>query len=277
MATKLGIVAGGGRLPRRLIDRCRQDGRPFFVFPIEGQADPSAFRDVDHYWFRLGRTGDAIARAKQEGVRDVVMAGGVKRPSFSSLVPDATTLRILGKAGGAAFAGDDGLLRAVIRYLEESAGLHVVGIDEILDDLVPERGCLTASGPDDRALADIERGRDLLDVFSSADVGQSVIIQEGLVLGIEAIEGTDALVQRCGDLKRPGPGGVLVKMRKRGQERRVDLPTIGVTTVKNATHAGLRGIAVEANGSLIIDRAETIETANDAGLFILAIDPVNGA
>ncbi len=269
---KLGVVAGAGHLPRRLVDKCLADDREFFVFAIEGHADQDGFRDVPHAWIKLGRTGDSIALAQREGVEEIVMAGAVRRPSFSSLLPDATTLKILGKVGGAAFAGDDGLLRAVIRYLEDTAGLHVIGVDQILDDLVPEIGALTLKEPDQHAWRDIGRGREILDLFSAADVGQSVVIQESLVLGIEAIEGTDGLLSRCGELCRPGPGGVLVKMRKRGQERRVDLPTIGVTTVKNAAAAGLRGIAIEAGGSLIVDREDTVAAAEEAGLFIVAVE-----
>lgn len=274
MATKpkLGIVAGAGLLPRRLIEHCRDQGRAFFVFAIEGHAEAESLSDVPHAWIKLGRTGDSIAIAKREGVEEIVMAGGVRRPSFSSLLPDATTLRILGKAGGAAFSGDDGLLRAVIRYLEDQEGLKVVGIDTLLDDLLPEVGTLTQCAPDADAWRDIERGRGILDLFSAADVGQSVVIQESLVLGIEAIEGTDGLVERCAALRRPGPGGVLVKMRKRGQERRVDLPTIGVTTVHNVARAGLRGIALEARGSIIVDRESTVRAADEAGLFIVAIE-----
>ncbi len=268
---KIGIVAGAGHLPRRLVDQCLVDGRSFFVFAIEGHASQTDFQDVPHAWIKLGRTGDSIALAQREGVEEIVMAGAVRRPSFTSLLPDATTLKILGKVGGVAFSGDDGLLRAVIRFLEDAAGLKVVGVDQSLDDLVPELGVLTSCIPDQHSWRDIERGRGILDLFSAADVGQSVVIQESLVLGIEAIEGTDGLLSRCGDLRRRGPGGVLVKMRKRGQERRVDLPTIGVTTVKNAAEAGLRGIAIEAGGSLIVDREDTVAAAEDAGLFIVAV------
>ena len=107
--------------------------------------------------------------------------------------------------------------------------------------------------------------------MSAADVGQAVVVQQGLVLGVEAIEGTDALVERCGGLRREGDGGTLIKMSKRGQEARADMPTIGPETVRVAKASGLRGIAVEAGATLIIDRAETIELADSHGLFLVAV------
>jgi hypothetical protein len=107
--------------------------------------------------------------------------------------------------------------------------------------------------------------------MGAADVGQATVIQDGLVLGVEALEGTDALLARCGPLRRAGPGGVLVKLSKPGQERRADLPTIGVKTVEGAAAAGLRGIAVEAGGTLVVDLPAVVATADRAGLFIVGI------
>ena len=109
--------------------------------------------------------------------------------------------------------------------------------------------------------------------LGSADVGQAVVVQEGLVLGVEAIEGTDALLSRCGELRRQGPGGVLVKMRKPGQDNRVDLPTIGPATVAAALAAGLRGIAIEANGTLVLGREEIVRVADANDMFVMAIAP----
>ena len=103
------------------------------------------------------------------------------------------------------------------------------------------------------------------------DVGQSVVVQQGLVLGIEAVEGTDALLKRCGPLRRAGPGGVLVKLKKPGQERRADLPTIGPQTLRAAAEAGLRGVAIEAGGALVLDREAVVAAADEAGLFVIGV------
>ena len=270
MSNKLGIIAGGGRLPRLVIDACQRAGRDCYVVALEGQADHATVQDVPHSWVRLGAAARALALARQEEVGEIVLAGHVKRPSLASLRPDWRTIRFLMRLGRSGL-GDDGLLRRIVEEIE-AEGFHVVGADTIVPDLKAEAGALGRHAPDSQALDDIRRGADVLRAMSAADVGQAVVVQQGIVLGVEAIEGTDALLDRCAGLKREGPGGVLVKMRKSGQEDRIDMPTIGVDTVTGATRAGLRGIAIEAGGAMLIDRQALIERADEEGLFVVAIE-----
>jgi len=270
MAGKLGIVAGGGDLPRLLIEACRGSNRDFHVFALQGQADEATVDGVPHDWFRLGAGGAFLKRAQELSVREIVLAGSVKRPSFASLRPDWKTLNFLMRIGGKGL-GDDGLLRRIIEALEEE-GLSVVGADTLLRDLKPAAGAMGRHRPDEAAAADIERGRAVLRALSAVDVGQAVVVQQGMVLGVEAIEGTDALIDRCGGLRRDGPGGVLVKLPKQGQEKRTDLPTIGPETVRRAVAAGLRGIAVGAGAAIILRRDEVIRVADAAGLFLIAVE-----
>ncbi len=122
-------------------------------------------------------------------------------------------------------------------------------------------------------MADIGRGVGVARALGAADVGQACVVQQGIVLAVEAAEGTDAMLARCAAVARPGPGGVLVKLVKPGQERRADLPTIGPETVRGAAAAGLRGIAFEAGGTLIAERAATVAAADDMGVFLLGLDP----
>jgi len=133
------------------------------------------------------------------------------------------------------------------------------------------RDRLGALRPDTHAEADIERGLAVARAIGALDVGQAVIVQQGLVLGVEAIEGTDALIERCAALRREGAGGVLVKVEKPGQERRADRPVIGPRTVALAAAAGLSGIAIEAEATIVIDRDEVVRAAAAAGLFVVAI------
>jgi DUF1009 family protein len=135
---------------------------------------------------------------------------------------------------------------------------------------LPE-GPLGRVRPDAEAHADIERGLRIARAIGALDIGQAVVVQQGLVLGVEAIEGTDALLRRCRELRRDGPGGVLVKTEKPGQEKRADRPTIGPRTVSLAAESGLRGIAAEAGATLLIDRDEVIRLANQAGLFVVGV------
>jgi DUF1009 family protein len=270
MAAKLGIVAGGGDLPARLIEVCRTCGREIFVLAFEGQTDPATVEGVDHAWVRLGQSGPALEALRGAGVEDLVLIGPVERPALSELRLDFRSAQLLAKAGAGSL-GDDGLLRAVVRALEEE-GFRIIGVDDLLSDLLVPVGPLGTHRPDAQAEGDIARGLEVARALGEVDVGQAVVVQQGIVLGVEADEGTDRLLARCAELSRGEPGGVLVKIKKPGQETRVDLPTVGVQTVTGAVRAGLRGIAVEAGETLIVDRTATVEAANEAGLFLLGIE-----
>lgn len=269
MAVKLGILAGAGELPLRVIEACRAADRPVFVLAFEGSADPAILTGVPHAWLRLGAAGEGLRLLRDNGVEEIVLAGGVKRPSLLTLRPDWWTAKFFARIGYHAL-GDDGLLKVIIRALEEE-GFRVIGTDSILDSALAPLGRLGRHAPDEQAAADIALGFKVAKALGTLDIGQAAIVQQGLVLGIEAIEGTDALIARCGPLRRDGPGGVLVKAAKPGQERRADLPTIGRRTVIGAAGAGLRGIAIEAGASLVLDRAGLVEAADGAGLFVVGI------
>jgi DUF1009 family protein len=193
----------------------------------------------------------------------------VRRPPIAELAPDLKGAAFLARIAGRAL-GDDGLLSAVVAEIERE-GFRVVGADAIISDLLAPRGVLGRHQPDADAKGDIARGMDAARALGAADIGQAVVVQQGIVLGVEAAEGTDALIARCAALRLNGPGGVLVKTKKPQQERRADLPTIGVTTVLNAKAAGLRGIAVEAGHTLVIGLKDVIAAADAAGLFVVGV------
>ncbi len=271
---KLGIVAGGGDIPRMLIEDCLQQKRDFFVLAIEGNADKNLLDNtIPHAWIRLGQAGTGFKRFVDEKVQDVVMIGTIKRPSFKELVPDLRTTAFFAKIGMKSL-GDDGILRAVVKEFEHD-GMVVRGIHEVMPELLVKSGILTKHKPDKKAFADIKRGVEVGLELGRLDVGQSVIVQQGLVLGVEGIEGTDKLIIRCGEYKRKGEGGVLVKLRKPQQDMRIDLPTIGLSTLKNAKNSGLRGVAVHAGNALIVDEKNVIDYADKEGLFIIGINPAD--
>ncbi|WP_193180179.1 LpxI family protein [Nisaea sediminum] len=267
---KLGILAGGGVLPRRIAERRLESGDGVFVIAFEGQTDPETVEGLEHAWMRLGATGATLKRLKEASVEEVVMAGPMRRPAFSDLSLDLRSAKALARAGRKAF-GDDGLLSLIIEELERD-GFRVVGIDDVLGGYLMPEGTLTDAVPGEAARQDIFRGLEVLTALSPADVGQAVAVQEGLVLAVEAVEGTDAMVARAGQLKRSGaPGPVLVKIKKLGQERRADLPTIGVETVRGAVSAGFQGIAVEAGSTILVDREAVVAAADAEGLFLTGI------
>ncbi|WP_420404783.1 LpxI family protein [Nisaea sp.] len=270
---KLGILAGGGVLPRRIAERRLEGGDTVFVIAFEGQTDPATVEGLEHAWMRLGATGATLKRLREASVEEVVMAGPMRRPAFSDLSLDMRSAKALARAGRKAF-GDDGLLSLIIEELERD-GFRVVGIDDVLGGYLMPEGTLTATAPSEEAEHDIARGLEVLMALSPADVGQAVAVQEGLVLAVEAVEGTDAMIARAGLVKRDGAAGpVLVKIKKLGQERRADLPTIGVDTVRSAVSAGFRGIAVESGATILVDRDAVVAAADAEKLFLTGIAAV---
>jgi UDP-2,3-diacylglucosamine hydrolase len=269
MADRLGVLAGGGELPSRVIAAARALSRPVFVLAFEGIADPAVVAGLPHAWVRLGAVGEGMRILHENGVVDLVMAGSIPRPTLAALRPDWRAAKFYARVGLKSL-GDDGLLRAVISELE-GEGFRVLSLDSLLGDTLAPQGLLGAVAPDAAAEEDIARGLVVARTLGALDVGQAVVVQQGLVLGVEAIEGTDALIARCAAFRREGPGGVLVKIAKPHQERRADLPTIGPRTVEAVAASGLRGIAVEAGSTLLLDRAALVAAADAAGIFIIGV------
>ena len=274
MSTKLGIVAGRGLLPVWLAETCQQSGREFFVIALKGQAEAGRFDGLPHAWVRLGAMGRAIELLREQGVEEIVLAGAVNRPSLLELKPDLRTARFAAK--GFFSRGDDGLLAGIVKTLENEEGFKVVGAQDILGGGLARKGQWGGVAPTKRDCRDIERGRAVLGALAAADVGQAVAVQDGVILGIEAIEGTDRLIARSGELAREGRGPVLVKLPKRGQEHRVDLPTVGPDTVESAVRAGFVGIAVAAGATLVVEAETAIERADAGGIFLVGIEGSDG-
>jgi DUF1009 family protein len=270
----LGVVAGGGVLPGRVAAAAAAAGREVFIVGLEGFADAPVLAPYPHAVVRIGAVGQILSHFRSARVRDIVLTGAVRRPSLLHLRPDAEGARMLARLGRAVFSGDDGLLAAVVRILNEE-GFRVLGAHEVMHDALAPEGLLTRARPDAQAMSDVARGLHVARALGAADVGQGCVVQQGLVLAVEAIEGTDAMLARAAGLVREGPGGVFVKCVKPGQERRADLPTLGVRTVREAHAAGLRGVAFEAGSTLLVDRAAMIEAADAAGLFLLGMPASN--
>ena len=267
---KLGIIAGAGILPARLIRFCRETGRPFCVMALKNHAEKEKLpQDCKIQWVRIGAVGEAYRLMKSQQVTEIVMIGSVRRPSVREIFPDLMGWRLIGKVG-LGKKGDDGLLRRVIHEIEK-LGFRVRGIHELMPELLAPAGIWTEKQPTLTEQADIRRGFLTAKLLGMADVGQSVIVQNGLVLAVEGIEGTKALIERSKGLRRKGTGGVLVKTMKPCQETRADMPTIGVSTVESAFEAGLKGVAVEADKVLVTDVDGIIQKADELGLFIMCV------
>jgi DUF1009 family protein len=278
MPPKLGIIAGNGVLPGRIIEACKQTGRPFFVVAFKDQTLPETVtgKDIPHAWVRLGAGGQAVKHLRDAGVKELVLAGGIRRPKMSALRPDAWMTRFFA-THTAAMIGDDGLLSALVEVLERDEGFQVIGAESVLPDVLAAAGVYGVHAPDEQALKDIELGIKAARDIGGKDVGQAAVVEQGRIIAVEGTDGTDAMLARTARWRREkGPerrdnSGVLVKVKKPGQESRADLPTIGVSTVDTVTEAGLAGIAIEAGGTLVIDREAVIKAADAAGLFVIGV------
>jgi DUF1009 family protein len=230
----------------------------------------------------LGETGKTLKLLHDNDCSDVLLAGRVARPRFSDIKPDARSLVLLPRIIAAARKGDDALLRAVVDIFE-SEGFRAIGIEAAAPGLLAAAGTLGRIAPSPEDEGDIVVGVKVVRQLGALDIGQAAVICAGLTLAVEAAEGTDAMIARVAGLPDairgvPGrPKGVLVKALKPGQDRKTDLPVIGIQTVKNAAQACLAGIAVEAGRCLIVDRHRVIEEADRAGLFIAGFSFSDGA
>lgn len=267
---KVGVIAGGGALPRIVVQACVEAGIGVFIVGFEGQTDPEIFEGRDYVLTRLGAAGQIIDVLRAHEVRDLVLIGAIRRPSFAELRPDMRTAQFFARVGLKAI-GDDGLLRALRAELE-TEGFAVHGAQQFVSGLLASAGPVGKTRADKAEKADIRRGMAVAKALGAMDVGQAVVVQEGIVLGVEGAEGTDELIRRCAAYRRAGRGGVLVKACKPQQDRDLDLPSIGPETVVLCAETGLAGIAVEAGKSLLIGRDEVAGLANRYKIFVEAFD-----
>ena len=266
----LGIIAGAGELPRMLMRACVEMGRAFYVLAIQDAVDEQTVTEAgdDCSYIRLGAIGKALDLLRSQGATEIVLAGKVTRPKISTLRPDMKGARLLARIGSKMLSGDNELLTSIVQFLEEE-GFTICGADDVMRDLLAPEGMIGSIYPDKRAQNDIEVGARIAKAIGGLDIGQAVIIQNSQVLGVEAVEGTDELISRCGPLKPEPLGGVLVKVKKPQQEKRVDLPTIGIETIERIAEQGFSGIAIEAGASLIIGRRDVARRADALGVFVI--------
>jgi DUF1009 family protein len=274
--TRLGLIAGGGALPRLVAEACAADGRLGCVIALSGFADPA---DYDAPLVRtIGQFGHVVRDLTAAGCDAVCFAGIVTRPDFRSFVPDFEGAKLLPRLLAAAVRGDDALLRVVVKAFEEH-GLSVVGVDELSSSLLASEGLIGGDADTRAHEGDIATAMRAAAAIGALDAGQGAVVCDGLVLALEAQEGTDAMLARVAGLPENIRGtaasrrGVLAKRPKPLQERRIDLPVVGVATVERAAAAGLAGIAVEAGAALILGGSAVDEAARRHGIFVVGVRP----
>lgn len=275
---KLAVIAGGGEIPLLIAEGEKAAGRPPYIVEVTPFADQD-YSAFDRQQFPVTKIGAMQKAMLAAGCDAVCFIGRITRPDFKSLIGlDAAALSLLPKLTQAAKYGDDALLRVIIDAFENK-GLKAVGADEALTSIVPGEGVLGNVEPTEQGRTDAAKALKTARAVGAYDIGQGAVVGNGLVLAVEAQEGTDQMLERVASLPdelfagRKAPQGVLAKTPKPIQERRIDLPTIGLKTIEGVKHAGLAGIAVEAGNALLPRMSEVIEAADRAGLFILSVKP----
>ncbi|BDW99654.1 LpxI family protein [Maricaulis maris] len=269
--TKLGLIAGGGDLPLEILKA--QAGRPIFVVALRGFVDRD-YSSTDHVSISVGEIGGIIKALKAAGCDAICFAGYVTRPDLKSLKMDARGLIMVPRALAAGRKGDDAVIRVVVDEFER-AGFAVVGADSLIGQGGLPAGVIGVADNIDAHREDAAKAMAVAADIGRLDIGQGAVVANGIVLAVEAQEGTNAMLERVAGLPAPlrgspeHPFGILAKRPKPIQERRVDLPTIGVDTVERCAAAGLAGIALEADGALIVDRDGVEAALERHGLFVL--------
>lgn len=270
----LGILACAGPLPIELAEAGARQGRQIHIVAIDGFAGDAVAR-YSHERVNLGQLGRILASFERAGVREIVIAGAMQRPSLLGLRIDWGFVRNLPAVLALTRGGDDSVLRRVVRFFE-GHGLTVLGANDVAPGLLAPLGSLGSVPPGEHDLLSISRAANLIGDLGTFDIGQGVVAKGEAIVAVEGVRGTDAMLRDLGEGGAgagKGSGGVLVKLAKPGQEMRVDLPTIGPETVRLAKMAGLAGIAIGAGGAIVLERERLADAADEAGLFVVGVTP----
>lgn len=263
----LAIFAGRGNLPQILLDDCLKKNRPFVLFQLASEIYEIDYSHFNPIKVGYGEVEKFLKILEENNAKEIVFIGAVSKPNFSQVKVDKTGAIMLAKILANKILGDDAVLKTIENFFEKR-GFKILAINDLLDCVLSQKTCLTNVNPSKQDLEEIAIGKKAVEHFGKFDVGQSLVIAQKQIIAIEALEGTDSMIKRCENLRA---GGILVKMKKPKQSRKMDLPTIGVLTIQNCAKSGIKGIALQAKSTLIIDKEAVIKAANELGIFIAVI------
>lgn len=257
-ASTIGLIAGNGTFPLLFARAAHKKGMKVFAVAMRGETDPSISAEVEGIeWVRVGQLGKMIRAFQRAGIREAAMAGGVKKTRlFGNVWPDLRSLRLLWRH---TIRPDDGMLRAVAKEFEQS-GITIVDSTLYMPDALTPEGVLTTKTPSDREWEDLNYGFRIAREIGKLDIGQTVVVKNGAVVALEAIEGTDACITRAGELTNH-KGAVIVKVAKPNQDLRFDLPAVGASTIVNMAQAGIHVLGMEAGKTLMLEPERVLQLA----------------
>lgn len=267
----IAIFAGRGYMPQILIDDCIKKNRQFLIFLLNGENYEIDYSIYNPIKISYGEVEKFLEALKNHNIKNIVFIGGVTKPNFSSIKVDKQGAILLAKIIANKILGDDAVIRTVIKYFEKQ-GLKIIPIDQILDCVFSKKEVVSSTFPSNEQLIDIELGIKASKYFSRFDVGQSLIVAQKQIIAIEAIEGTDQMIKRCKSLNEKFiDKAILIKLKKTNQTIKADLPTIGIDTIYNCIESNIKGIVIQANSTLVIDKEQIIKIVNDHKLFLKII------
>ena len=267
MKENIGIIAGGGQFPRLVAHDARAAGMGVFICGFQGHTDPSTADCADVFeMLHLGQLNRMIQFFQGHGVHHVCMAGTINKPRALDFRPDWRAAKIVFSLRN---KGDDALLRAIISELEKE-GISVVASADLAPGLRCPAGVLTTCAPSEDTWKDIRYGWPIARTMGTYDIGQCIVVRQGMVMAVECLEGTDATIKRGAELG--GEGCTAIKMVKPGQDERVDLPSIGLTTVRHLVAHHYAALAIHAGKTLFFDREQALALADEHGLVIVALN-----
>ena len=269
MSMKLGLIAGNGRFPFLVLDAARSLGHDITIIAVKEEADGELEAaalgppSVPLHRVALGHLGHCLDVLQQAGVTHAVMAGQVKHTKIFAVVPDLTFMGVLMKLRA---RNTDALIGAVADTMRER-GIELINSTDLLQPLLAEAGVMTARGPNAAEGESLSFGYRVADAIAGLDIGQTIAVKHSAVVAVEAMEGTDAVIARAGDLA--GPGVLVVKVAKPKQDMRFDVPVVGIPTVQAMARVGATVLSLDAGKTLMFDKAAMIAAANDRGIVIV--------
>lgn len=264
----LGLIAGNGQFPLLFARAAQKRGIPVVAVGLRGETEPAVEDLVDAMtWVRVGQLAPMIRAFRRAGVRRAAMAGGVQKTRlFGTARPDWLAFWVLARC---VVRRDDGMLRAVAAQFER-AGVTIVESTLYMPEALAPAGVLTQARPNKRQWHDLRYGLGVAQTIGQLDIGQTVVIKDGAVVALEAIEGTDACIRRAGELTRRG-GAVVVKVAKPAQDMRFDVPAIGPRTLDSLQAAGVQVLGIEAGRTLMLEPNRLVQEADRRGLVLVGL------
>ena len=268
---KVGLIAGDGSFPLEVAKSISQKNKEIFIIAIKG----SASKDIEcypHLWIRIGQIGKAIRALKENNCKELILIGGVKKPNVWLLRPDFGALKLFFKLIILPIKGDASILKTLLNFLEKDNKFKVVGAEKYISYLLMSKGLIAGEKINEQTNVDIDIAVENCKSIGSKDIGQACVVVNGKIIASEDSSGTDKMLRGIISKEiRFNNEGVLVKLAKPIQDRRVDLPAIGMQTIKLAKEIGLCGIAIEEKSSFISNKERVIKFANKNNIFIFGL------